>query len=335
MKLVGFSCVFSAVMLAAMGFFLVKGNSIVLGSPRAAGVFNVGQDGYSEAASLMNREFDRQGYVTIPLPENVGESDITIQNNPYEKTVWISINNVSEDYYHKNLFSGEMDNIESIRYGYEDGLVRIVLNAADIFEPRTEFEDHRMYLRLVSPHDIYEHVVVIDPGHGGEHQGSAVYGIKENDIVDGVTERLKNIDMPSGIGIYYTRAAGEGAENEDRLHIAETVSADLLVSIHTNADSMSRTTTGSGAATLSANSAIGDLFGRNVSEATGLEYAGVQDGSNMTILKDAKMPSVLVELGYITNKKEAMQMATEEFQSSAAEAIAKSITEYFENEQTN
>ena len=319
MKLTGFSCVFSAVMLAAMGYFLLNGNSVVLGSPRNAGVFNVTQDGYTEASSLLNREVDRQGYVTIPLPEHVGKDDITIQNNSYEKTVWISINNVSEDYYHKNLFSGEMDNIESIRYGYEDGLVRIVLNAVDIFEPRTEFEDHRMYLRLVSPHEIYKHVVVIDPGHGGENEGSAVYGIKENDIVDGVTERLRNIEMPSDIGVYFTRAAGEGARNEDRLSIAQSVSADLLVSIHTNADSMSRTTTGSGAATLSVNNAIGDLFGRNVSEATGL----------------APMPAVLVELGYITNKKEALQMAAEEFQSSAAEAIAKSITEYFENEQTN
>ena len=335
MKLTAFSCVFAALSISAMSFFMISGSTVVLGSSRKAGVFNVVNDGYNEASSLMNREDDRLGFVTVPLPESVVEEDITVEKDTYGRAAAISIKNVPEDYYHKNLFSGDMANIKSIRYGYEDGVARIVLGAEDIFEPFTELDNHRLYLKLVPPHEIYSHVVVIDPGHGGENQGSSVYGIKENDIVDGVVEKLRKIEISDDIGVYYTREIGQGAETEQRLEIARSVSADLLVSIHTNADSMSRTTTGCGTAAVSANKAVGELFGSKLADLTELQYAGVQDGSKMNILKDADMPAVLVELGYITNKKEALEMTGEDYQKAAAESIAESIREYFEDGQKN
>ena len=49
------------------------------------------------------------------------------------------------------------------------------------------------------------------------------------------------------------------------------------------------------------------------------------------VLKGVKMPSILLEIGYLSNKKELSNILNQKFQEDLAKIIAKSIIEY-ENE---
>ncbi len=80
--------------------------------------------------------------------------------------------------------------------------------------------------------------VVIDPGHGGKDFGApgAIKGVHEKNITLQIAKRLAPmIRAELGCEVTLTRSADTYLSLEERTAIANTKSADLFISIHTNA----------------------------------------------------------------------------------------------------
>jgi N-acetylmuramoyl-L-alanine amidase len=80
--------------------------------------------------------------------------------------------------------------------------------------------------------------IVIDPGHGGRDYGAPGYlkGVHEKDVVLKLSRRLaKKIRKELGCEVIMTRNSDRNLTLEERTAIANTKSADLFISIHTNA----------------------------------------------------------------------------------------------------
>jgi N-acetylmuramoyl-L-alanine amidase len=54
--------------------------------------------------------------------------------------------------------------------------------------------------------------------------------------------------------------------------------------------------------------------------------------ANFYVLRWVSAPSVLIELGFLSNPEEAKMLASEEYQMKLARAIAMGIMDYFEKE---
>jgi N-acetylmuramoyl-L-alanine amidase len=79
--------------------------------------------------------------------------------------------------------------------------------------------------------------IIIDPGHGGRDYGAPGYlkGVHEKDIVLQISRRLaKMIRKELKYEVYLTRNKDRFLTLEERTAIANTKSADLFISIHTN-----------------------------------------------------------------------------------------------------
>lgn len=63
-----------------------------------------------------------------------------------------------------------------------------------------------------------------------------------------------------------------------------------------------------------------------LTSATGLTDRGVKT-ANLAMLRETDMPAVLVEVGFISNPGEEALLRSEDFLDTAAEAIAKAVTE--------
>ena len=50
---------------------------------------------------------------------------------------------------------------------------------------------------------------------------------------------------------------------------------------------------------------------------------------NLFVLNKTKMPAILAELGFITNKEELAQIKKEAYKDKAADALATSIVRYY------
>ena len=80
--------------------------------------------------------------------------------------------------------------------------------------------------------------IVIDPGHGGKDPGATGYlkGVLEKNVTLEISERLAiKIRQKLGCDAALTRNGDTYLSLEERTAIANTISADLFVSIHTNA----------------------------------------------------------------------------------------------------
>ncbi|MFD2878973.1 N-acetylmuramoyl-L-alanine amidase [Paenibacillus rhizoplanae] len=112
-----------------------------------------------------------------------------------------------------------------------------------------------------------------------------------------------------------------------RPQYANNLPADLFISIHGNTY---EDASASGTETFyyhEESLAWAETIHKHVIQATGLKDRGVKKG-NFFVLRDTVMPSVLLELGYLTNPGDEAKMWTSGFQESVASAVVDGISEY-------
>ncbi len=96
-----------------------------------------------------------------------------------------------------------------------------------------------------------QHIIVIDPGHGGKDPGcTGKGGTLEKIVVLSVAKKLKNKLDANGFKTYLTRSNDNFLKLADRAEFAEKKHADLFISLHANANP-SRDTKGFSIYTLS------------------------------------------------------------------------------------
>lgn len=181
-------------------------------------------------------------------------------------------------------------------------------------------------------------ILAIDAGHGGKDPGALDNGIKEKDIVLDVSKRVLNYlkkHYPE-IDPRMTRDSDDFLELRERTELANGWKSDAFVSIHVN-----------GAASKSANGYESYIYltddeksksyalQRQLDERLALLWMHnnrKNRGSkkaNYHVLRKFKGASVLVELGFITNSKDAELLKDSGFIQENAECIAEAIAEYF------
>ncbi|RKP51607.1 N-acetylmuramoyl-L-alanine amidase [Cohnella endophytica] len=168
--------------------------------------------------------------------------------------------------------------------------------------------------------------IVIDPGHGGKDVGSiGKDDIYEKDITLPTALKLKQELEKTGATVIMTRETDEKLPLEQRVDIANANMADLFISIHFDAykdSSVSGMTTyyykkeDESLATLMHD----QLFGQSMNA----KDRGVHFG-DYQVLRDNDRPSLLLELGYISNEQEEKRIRTTAFQEQVSKAIVKGI----------
>jgi N-acetylmuramoyl-L-alanine amidase len=173
--------------------------------------------------------------------------------------------------------------------------------------------------------------VVIDPGHGGKDPGAtSVLGFYEKGINLSVALDVARLLEQRGLRVKMTRTDDYYPELEERAAIANRLNADLFVSIH--ADSFPKSsrrgyTVYIAKAASSSSRKAARAIARSMS-GTGLNSFGVQT-ANYHVLTDTRGPAVLVEMGYLSNRREAALLRSSSFQDRLAQAIANGIIDYF------
>lgn len=180
---------------------------------------------------------------------------------------------------------------------------------------------------------MHKNLVAIDPGHGGIDPGANIDGLSEKEINLDIALRVNSILRSWGIPTYMTRSDDSFIPTKERIYTANDKKAALFVSIHSNWFS---DTSLNGTMTLyypSERLSVGNLseldyaktIQSELSKSLESKNRGIIDRPNLTVLKHASMPSVIVELGFLSNKKDAELLASDSFRQKAAEALAEGI----------
>lgn len=173
--------------------------------------------------------------------------------------------------------------------------------------------------------------VVIDAGHGGKDPGTKGLGTNEKTVnlalALAVAERLQR----RGVKVTLTRDDDNFLELEERSAIANRIRADLFVSIHCN---WTQDTSKSGFMTFVAQgaSAKSDRAARSIDErlcGMGAErYGRAATAAKYRVLMCCDGPSVLVETGFMSNRRECAKLIDPSYQNRLADALAEGICDY-------
>ena len=207
--------------------------------------------------------------------------------------------------------------------------------------------------------------VFIDAGHGGKDPGAYHNNIVEKLVVMDVAKTLGRLLERNGLKVIYTRAADQFISLSQRTALANAQGADLFISIHVNASNseaihgletyylnLARTPE---AARVAATENVGSdrrlkdmqkvltyLESGLLREAEEIQRTaisrlnrnGLEVRNNGTrsapfhVLIGARMPAVLVELGYCTNAQEAKRLASNRYRELLAQGLAEGILAY-------
>ncbi|MBR2405395.1 MAG: N-acetylmuramoyl-L-alanine amidase CwlD, partial [Clostridia bacterium] len=190
-------------------------------------------------------------------------------------------------------------------------------------------------------------VIVIDPGHGSPDGGATGYsGSLEKDINLDIAKKLGSYLQQGGAYVIYTREDDNAvtdnleakikeikrADLANRKNIKNNSGADLFISIHMNKFEQSKY---KGAQVFYPGNSLeskelAQTIQQSITEfADNSNYREAKDSKNdIFILKDSKIPSVLVECGFLSNPEEEAKLLTQEYQSEIAYAIFGGISRY-------
>jgi N-acetylmuramoyl-L-alanine amidase len=173
--------------------------------------------------------------------------------------------------------------------------------------------------------------IVVDPGHGNKRSGAVQNGIVEKNLTLDVSKRLKDKLESLGATVYLTREGDtDCAPNSDyptdlscRPKMANEMNADLFISIHANSGSATAT----GAEIYYYNEKykpIAAVIEDEYTKTTGFNNRKVAFG-DLHVIRESKVPGVLLELGFLSNPNDANLLKNPQFLDKVTEGISNGI----------
>ena len=182
--------------------------------------------------------------------------------------------------------------------------------------------------------------VCIDPGHGGTSSGATLGSRYEKDDTLNLSLLVRDILEDRGYTVVMTRDDDSDVSLADRCKTANKERASLFVSIHRNS-STSADATGVEMWIHSGNPTDDNLLAQNILDCfdtldimtnRGI-HLGYRDGESMNyyINRHTKMPSVLAEIGFISNKTDNQKYDEnlEEYARAIADGIEMTLKEMY------
>ena len=162
--------------------------------------------------------------------------------------------------------------------------------------------------------------IYIDQGHNPQtpNAGAEGNGLREQDLVFRIGISLAELLLANGnFEVLVSRPSittqlgtSTASSLAARVNQANAWGADYFLSLHTNASSIT-SASGVEAYAFSRPSQafrLGEIILEEVSAATGLRNRGMQVRTNLYVLRRTEMPAILIELGFITNPRDAVLM---------------------------
>jgi N-acetylmuramoyl-L-alanine amidase len=172
----------------------------------------------------------------------------------------------------------------------------------------------------------------LDAGHGGENLGAlGSTGALEKEINLAVVKELKALLEDRGARVILTRDSDADVTMADRVRKVVTSGADMLISIHSNSIGLTTNPENTrGTATFYKHICYRPLALAIVRSLlkTGLPLFGNVGSFNFSLNAPTELPNVLVEMAFVSNPLDEMNLTDPEFRHKIAERIIDGVEEF-------
>ncbi|PIQ23013.1 hypothetical protein COW36_01885 [bacterium (Candidatus Blackallbacteria) CG17_big_fil_post_rev_8_21_14_2_50_48_46] len=204
------------------------------------------------------------------------------------------------------------------QYSTHDRYVEIILQARDRDRPPPIDEASRRAF------------IVIDAGHGGNDPGAiGKGGIREKEVTLAVSDYLKRYLENDQFKVILTRAEDLEILLQPRVDVANLRNSDLFISIHCNSmppnnEHIKGIET---YYTTPQSKELADVLHQYLVKELGAPDRRVRK-RGLFVTRKTKMPSVLLEIGFVSNPEEEALLSSSAYQRRVAKAIRDGIYDY-------
>ncbi|HLK30288.1 MAG TPA: TonB family protein [Puia sp.] len=228
------------------------------------------------------------------------------------------------------------------RYGYISRLMALPLLFVLVCAFAVKLKPVRNFSKFISPKKI---TVVVDAGHGGIYNGTiSSDGIQEKDINLSIAKKIEQLGKEYNINVIMTREKDEVVGNasslsedlQNRVNITSANNADAFISIHVDADITTATDkSGFGVfvpKTINNNYYKSKVLASAITEELKNVYTTddqlKERDKGIAVLDKNSVPAVMIECGYINNKKDVDFITNPLNQEKIAKHILQAIAYY-------
>lgn len=173
--------------------------------------------------------------------------------------------------------------------------------------------------------------IVIDAGHGGHDHGGTINEITEKSLTATISSKINELNTDSEIKIHFTHEEDTFIGLLERAEFINTIKPDLTISLHAN---FNKNTTTNGFEIFVSNTSIASLKSKELADKLALSFSeklplvnrGVKTAPFM-VLKKSEYPTMLIEMGFITNKNDRNYLTSESGQNEIAKTILDFVSE--------
>ena len=167
---------------------------------------------------------------------------------------------------------------------------------------------------FTEPTTTKKRTIVLDAGHGGADTGVKKDEFQEKDIVLKIANTIKERNPYQDIDFVFLRTGDEQIINTNRAKLINEIKPDLVLSLHANYD-VKDSKKGTEIHISPMNpffeqaKTLGEEIGKNVSS-LGFDNLGIIE-TNSKVLRDAQAPTIMIEIGYLTNDQDRKYLTNE------------------------
>ena len=284
--------------------------------------------------TLKNMRYDKNANVLfLDKKDKIDTGSVKMEDHYLDGYFDVTLPGDYESDYGYGTYDVKGTVVENIEVSTKGGntTFRFKQNRISAYEVTDEGDSYA--IRVKNPKEVYDKVLLLDAGHGGKDPGTSGNGMQEKNLNLTIAQKIARKLQGSGIKVYMTRDSDVYPENSTRAKTANDI-ADLMVSIHMNSgpetangtETLYQVHANDNGARLTSKQLAEILQGKVVS-ATGNTNRGAKLWTDVLILNRTTVPSVIVEVIFITNTGDALKISNPAYQDQVAQAIADGIQE--------
>lgn len=284
---------------------------------------------------------------TLTFDEAINSSCIGVEDDYWERKLILRVTGAEAMNLCEGEWTGSLGHLKGVLVEKGSEGVKITISTDTVCAAKIEDVEGKACIQLVKPREMYSRIIVIDPGHGGDDNGTSYQSIHEKNLTLTYGKALYNrLEQDPAIKVYITRAedkyattatGGVGLQyptKEMRVKLSNEIDPDLYISVHVNYWKVSTT---SGTETHyypDPSDTRGKKFASLVQKALiqefGMKDRGLKDGRELVVLNSTTSPAILIETGFISNEGDRSKLVAADYAGRFADVVYGCIVKYFE-----
>jgi N-acetylmuramoyl-L-alanine amidase len=297
---------------------------------------------YPEKNFWESIDYTTDGKNKIVTINNLKETNYSVDFDSGKKMMEVTIPSSSVDLNEGvvAIKDGLVDEMEVVKVG-TDTKVRIKFRRSIDYSVLSKPVDSKITISLKKDDNVTssDRLIVIDAGHGGKDPGAvSPNNNKEKDINLNVSLKLNEKLTSLGYNTLMIRDTDDFVDLYERARIANDNYADIFISIHSNSNNNKSI---DGIQVLYCPAAksekkeeddhpLAKIMMEEMTKGTGAKDRGIVQRPGLVVLRETKMPAVLLEIGFLTNPEEEKLITNSDYQNKLVDSIIKGVERYFE-----